>query len=329
MDDAISLKKLFALPVLLLFLVVCGGAADTPGASPAAGTSAPSPPTALAATATPPAATQVPAPTATPDSSRPGLTPVAVPPSLSRIEPPAAAPGEEVQVEGSGGLIELRTEGGGVTGYDESARSFTLFLDGEPIGSIGCYVNTCRGTFTVPVDAVPGGHEISVGGGSSRAFAVKEAPVTLIISTGAFASGEAIPLRYACDGEDISPALSWTAGPPGTETFAIIVDDPDAPGGTWVHWVVFNIPADRLEMGEDQPKSPELPGGGIQGSNSWGDIGYGGPCPPPGPDHTYRFFLFALDRSLDLPSGASSGEVFDAMSGNILEGTSISGTYER
>ena len=216
-----------------------------------------------------------------------------------------------------------------MTGHDESARSFTLFFDGEPAGSIVCQIGMCRGTLTVPVDAVLGGHEILVEGGSSRAFTVKEAPVTLAISTGAFANGEAIPLRYTCDGEDISPALSWTAGPPGTETFAMIVDDPDAPGGSWVHWVVFDIPAGRLELREAQPKSPSLPGGGVQGSNSWGDTGYSGPCPPRGPDHTYRFFLFALDFSLDLSPGASSGEAFAAMAGHILEGTSITGTYGR
>ena len=200
-----------------------------------------------------------------------------------------------------------------------------MFFDGEPAGSIVCQIGMCRGTLSVPVDTRPGGHEISVEGSSSRAFSVKEAPVTLTISTGAFASGEAIPARHTCDGEDISPALSRTAGPPGTETFAIIVDDPDAPVGSWVHWVVFDIPAGRLELPEAQPKSPSLPGGGVQGSNSWGDIGYSGPCPPRGPDHTYRFFLFALDLS----PGASSGEAFAAMAGHILEGTSITGTYGR
>ncbi|GEM_PF-339291 len=296
-----------------------------------------------------PASTAWPTPTPAPGqfSGPPGSTPVTVWPSLSKIDPSVAAPGEEVMVEGPGGHIELRTADGSVIGYIESARSFDLYFDGEPIGPIGCYVNVCRGALIVPDGASPGSHQISVEGGSSQSLTVAEAtaatpepatptfpaatvaPEPLALLTGAFANAGAIPLRYSCDGEDISPALSWTSPPPGTATFAIVMDDPDAPGGTWDHWVAFNIPAGSLELPEGQPATPQLPGGGVQGSNSWGDTGYGGPCPPTGPAHEYRFFLYALDSSLDLPAGASKGKVHGAMAGHILAESLLTGSYGR
>jgi Raf kinase inhibitor-like YbhB/YbcL family protein len=155
------------------------------------------------------------------------------------------------------------------------------------------------------------------------------APVPFTLLSIAFPNAGAIPLRYTCDGEDISPALSWTSHPPGTAAFAIIMDDPDAPGGTWDHWVIFEIPAGSLELPEGRPATPRLPGGAIQGSNSWGETGYGGPCPPPGPAHVYRFFVYALDRSLDLPAGASKAAVLDAMAGHILAESLLAGSYGR
>ena len=151
----------------------------------------------------------------------------------------------------------------------------------------------------------------------------------LSLTSPAFAVGEEIPVRYTCDGEDISPALSWTAGPQGTETFLLIVDDPDAPGGTWTHWIVFNIPGHSLGLDENRPKMPQLLGGGVQGSNSWGDIGYGGPCPPEGPAHGYRFFLYAVDTSFDLPTGASRGKVADSLAGHIVAEHWITRAYGR
>ena len=151
----------------------------------------------------------------------------------------------------------------------------------------------------------------------------------LVLTSPAFADGEEIPVRYTCDGEDISPALSWTTIPPGTETFLIIVDDQDAPGGRWTHWVVFNIPGDSLGLDENQPKTSQLPSGGVQGRNSWGDIGYGGPCPPKGPAHEYRFFLYAVDTSLDLPVGAAREQVDEALAGHIVAEHWITGTYGR
>jgi hypothetical protein len=248
-----------------------------------------------------------------------------------------------VQVDGLGGHTEFTTADGRVTGYLESARSFNLYFDGEPVASFGCYLGSCHGALIVPDGASPGAHQISVEGGASLVLTVAEAapaapepapatiapvapePFTLV--TSAFPNAGSIPLRFSCDGEDISPALSWTSPPPGTAAFAIIMDDPDAPGGTWDHWVVFNIPSSSLELPEGQPKTPQLPSGASQGSNSWDEIGYGGPCPPAGPAHHYRFFLYALDRSLDLPTGASKVQVLDAMAEHILAESLLTGTY--
>ena len=154
-------------------------------------------------------------------------------------------------------------------------------------------------------------------------------PVPLALSTGAFPDAGEIPVRYSCDGDDISPDLSWNAAPTGTETFTVIMDDPDAPGGTWVHWMAFNIPGDKLGLSENQPKADRMPGGGLHGKNSWGNSEYGGPCPPGGPGHTYRFFLYAVDTSLDLPAGASRQQVGEALSGHVLAEGRLAAIYGR
>ena len=151
----------------------------------------------------------------------------------------------------------------------------------------------------------------------------------LTLSSPAFSSGGPIPPRYTCDGQDISPALTWTEAPAGTQTFAVIMDDPDAPVGVWDHWIAFNLPASLLELTEAQPKGYPLTAGGVKGKNSWGDSGYGGPCPPSGPAHTYRFILYAVDRSLDLDAGASKKEVLDALEGHVLAESLLTGTYGR
>jgi len=160
----------------------------------------------------------------------------------------------------------------------------------------------------------------AAGGGAAASF---------ILGTTAFPDAGSIPDRYSCEGEDISPDLFWGAAPQGTESFVIVVDDPDAPGKVWDHWVVFNIPATTLGLEENQPNTPQLPGGGVHGKNSWGDTEYGGPCPPGGPDHTYRFFLYAVDSVLDLPVGASKQQVLDALEGHIVAESRLTGTYGR
>jgi Raf kinase inhibitor-like YbhB/YbcL family protein len=151
----------------------------------------------------------------------------------------------------------------------------------------------------------------------------------LAIITSAFADGGAIPDRYSCEGEDISPVLEWNAAPPGIETFTLMMADLDAPGGIWVHWVVFNIPGDSIGLPQNQPRGDELPGGGMHGKNSWGNIEYGGPCPPGGSAHSYRFMLYGVDSSLDLSAGASRQQVEEALSGHVLAQSMLTGTYQR
>ena len=156
----------------------------------------------------------------------------------------------------------------------------------------------------------------------------EETEMTLQLSSPAFEDGTAIPQKYSCDGEDISPALNWSMPPERTVSIALIMDDPDAPVGTWVHWVLYDLPGDRTEIPEDVPKSGELPGGGTQGNNSWRRSGYGGPCPPGG-THRYFFKLYTLDALLNLASGASKEELSQAMKGHILDQGQLMGTYSR
>src|SRR5205823_9556285 len=123
---------------------------------------------------------------------------------------------------------------------------------------------------------------------------------TMDLKSSAFQSGAEIPRKYTCDANDVSPSLSWDKAPAGTKAFALIADDPDAPVGTWVHWVLFDLPPGTTELAEDTPKSQHLPGGAKQGLNDFRRLGYGGPCPPPGKPHRYFFKLYALDTLLDL-----------------------------
>ena len=160
----------------------------------------------------------------------------------------------------------------------------------------------------------------------------EEAPpevIVMAITSTAFQEGESIPVQYSCDGLDISPALSWSGVPEGTLSFAIILDDPDAPGGTWNHWVIFNIPADTRELGEAVPTTSQLDSGALQGRNSFARIGYGGPCPPSGSEHRYYFTIYALDITLDLSAGASKTQVLNAMQDHILAQAVVMGTYQR
>jgi Raf kinase inhibitor-like YbhB/YbcL family protein len=144
----------------------------------------------------------------------------------------------------------------------------------------------------------------------------------------AFSEGAMIPTRYTCDGEDVSPPLSWTDLPPETGSFALICEDPDAPVGTWDHWVLFNIPASATGLPEAVPATATLDDGSVHGNNSWGRLGYGGPCPPGG-THRYIFSLFALDIKLDLKSGATKSGLLKAMEGHILAQTRLMGKYRR
>ncbi len=148
------------------------------------------------------------------------------------------------------------------------------------------------------------------------------------IKSPAFVPGGKIPGKYTCDGMDISPPLAWTSGPGGTKTFALICDDPDAPMGTWVHWVLFNLPADIIELRENVPPERELESGAKQGMNDFRKIGYGGPCPPGG-THRYYFKLYALDTEINLEAGATKSELLKAMEGHILAEGQLMGRFER
>jgi Raf kinase inhibitor-like YbhB/YbcL family protein len=144
----------------------------------------------------------------------------------------------------------------------------------------------------------------------------------------AFAPGELIPSTYTCDGRDISPPLGWTDPPAGTRSLALVSDDPDAPMGTWVHWVIWNIPATARSLEENQPKNESLPSGARQGITDFRRIGYGGPCPPSG-THRYFFKLYALDTTLDLPSSATKKDLEKAMQGHTLAHVELMGKYRR
>ena len=137
-----------------------------------------------------------------------------------------------------------------------------------------------------------------------------------------------IPAKYTCDGADISPPLQWNAAHEGTESIALISDDPDAPVGTWVHWVLFNLTADTTELAENIPPDKTLANGARQGVSDFGRIGYGGPCPPSG-THRYFFKIYALDTKIDLPAGANKRDLLKAMEGHILSQGQLIGKYKR
>ncbi len=156
----------------------------------------------------------------------------------------------------------------------------------------------------------------------------EETTMSVQLSSPAFEDGNTIPQKYSCDGDDISPALNWSELPGQTESIALIMDDPDAPVGSWIHWVLYDLPGGRTEIPENVPKSGQLPGGGTQGNNSWRRSGYGGPCPPGG-THRYFFKIYALDALLDVAPGATKEELLQAMEGHILDQGQLMGTYSR
>lgn len=155
-----------------------------------------------------------------------------------------------------------------------------------------------------------------------------EATMSIQLTSDAFTHEGSIPTQYACTGDDISPALMWNEPPAGTQSFALIMDDPDAPVGTWVHWVLFNIPASARGLSEAVPSEETLSDGSIHGENSGGNLGYSGPCPPSG-THRYFFKLYALDEMLGLSPGADTGELLKAMEGHILAQGELMGTFSK
>ncbi len=152
--------------------------------------------------------------------------------------------------------------------------------------------------------------------------------MAIIITSTAFREGEPIPSKYTCDGINVSPPLNWGDPPENAESFALIGDDPDAPMGTWVHWVVYNIPVDVREFPENVPSSPTLSSGAVHGINDFRSTGYGGPCPPSG-THRYFFKIYALDTMLKLGPGATKKQLIDAMRDHVLTEGQLMGTYKR
>lgn len=149
------------------------------------------------------------------------------------------------------------------------------------------------------------------------------ADMSIQLTSRAFAEGEAIPNKYTCDGENLSPPLSWSGIPEGTQSLALVVNDPDAPRGDWVHWVLVDLPPDLADLPEGAQ------GAGVEGVNDFNKRGYGGPCPPRGSNHRYIFKLYALDRALNLQAGMTRGEAEKAMQGHILAQGQLMGRYGR
>ena len=153
--------------------------------------------------------------------------------------------------------------------------------------------------------------------------------MTITLTSPAFAEGAPIPAKYTADGEDVSPLLRWTDAPAGAKGFALICDDPDAPVGTWVHWVIYGIPGGVRQLAEAVPVRETLSDGTTQGRNDFGKTGYGGPCPPRGKPHRYYFRLYALDETLSLAPGLSKKALLKAIDGHVLAEAELYGTYGR
>ena len=151
----------------------------------------------------------------------------------------------------------------------------------------------------------------------------------MTITSTAFQNDSAIPQKFTCQGEDISPALAWSGAPAETQCFALLCEDPDAPGGTYIHWVAYNIPSTERGLTENFPKRDKLPNGTRQGINDFKQMGYGGPCPPPGKAHRYYFKLYALDAQINIPGEATRDQLLNAMHGHILAEGETMGTYMR
>jgi Raf kinase inhibitor-like YbhB/YbcL family protein len=163
---------------------------------------------------------------------------------------------------------------------------------------------------------------------ASNPSPTQEAPMALTLSSSAFAPGKSIPDEFSCKGRNISPALAWTGAPANTASFAVILDDPDAPSGTFTHWVIYNIPAASQSLAQGVAPQPTFDDGAAQGRNSGNRQYYEGPCPPSGTHH-YYFRLYALDTRLDLPPGATVDQLRKAMQGHILAQGELMGTFSK
>lgn len=148
------------------------------------------------------------------------------------------------------------------------------------------------------------------------------------VMSDAFADGQQIPVKYTCDGQNISPPLRWSGVPAEAQELVLVVDDPDAPSGLFTHWLVYGLPPRTAGLPEGVPPGETVPGGGRQGRNDFGRLGYGGPCPPSG-SHRYIFTVYALDAPLNLPPGATRRQLFHAMNGHVIDTGQLTGRYQR
>lgn len=153
--------------------------------------------------------------------------------------------------------------------------------------------------------------------------------MAMALMSSAFDKGGNIPVKYTCDGPDVSPPLKWSGLPAGTKSICLIAHDPDAPVGDWVHWVLYNLPPETAGLPENLEKGEKLTNGALQGINDFRRVGYGGPCPPPGPAHRYFFKVYALDEMLNLPPKATRKGLEKAMEGHVLDKAELMGKYGR
>jgi Raf kinase inhibitor-like YbhB/YbcL family protein len=151
----------------------------------------------------------------------------------------------------------------------------------------------------------------------------------LKLGSPAFKEGEHVPDKYTCNGENLSPELFWGKGDPAIKSFALILDDPDAPRATFTHWVIYNLPGTLTGLPQNVPPKEKLSNGGLQGKNDAMKIGYIGPCPPPGPIHHYNFRLYGLDSVLSLLAGATKQQLLDAIKGHVIAESRLTGLYQR
>ncbi|MFH0953068.1 MAG: YbhB/YbcL family Raf kinase inhibitor-like protein [Verrucomicrobiota bacterium] len=149
-----------------------------------------------------------------------------------------------------------------------------------------------------------------------------------VLST-AFVMGAVIPPKFTCKGENVSPPLMWGQVPDKTQSIVVMCDDPDSPGGDWVHWLLFNLPPETQKLDENVPRTPQLVSGAIQGLNDYDKNGYMGPCPPPGRPHRYYYKVYALDIKLSLTISARKPDVLEAMEGHVLGQGQLMGTFKR
>ena len=180
----------------------------------------------------------------------------------------------------------------------------------------GVYVFLCAVTVAICVN----------GAARCNGYPAAQSDSKFSVSSSAFEAGAVIPTRFTCSGDNLSPALAWTDPPAGTQSFVLIVDDPDAPGGVFTHWVIFNLAPSLRQLPEGQKGDPD---GARQGRNGFDQRGYGGPCPPPGHVHRYYFRLYALNEKLDLPGGASKSAVEKAMKGHVVAQAELMGKFSR